>query len=74
MCYIYDLNGIEYAGCHDLLVSLVSLGNSSLVNCTIVNGKIVVENGRLLTVNQNEMSIKARALAKKHVEQERKNS
>ena len=71
---LYDLSGIEYAGCHDPLVSLVSLGNSSLVNHTIVNGKVVVEKGQLLTINQNEMAHKARVLAKKHVEEERKNS
>ena len=70
---LYDLNGIEYAGCHDPLVSLVSLGNSSLVNRTIVNGKVVVKNGRLLTIDQNEISLKARALANKHVDEERKN-
>ena len=71
---LYDLSGIEYAGCHDPLVSIVSLGNSSLVNRTIVNGKVVVEKGRLLTINENEMGLKARTLAKKHVEEERKNS
>jgi cytosine/adenosine deaminase-related metal-dependent hydrolase len=68
---LFDLNGIEYAGCHDPLVSLVCLGNSSLVNMTIVNGEIVVRNGRITTIDTDGVALQAHATAKKIVEMQR---
>lgn len=40
---LIDLEDIAYAGCHDPLVSLVCCGNQSLLDTTIVNGKVVVK-------------------------------
>lgn len=68
---LFDLNGIEYAGCHDPLVSLVCLGNSSLVHTTIVNGNIVVKNGKLVTVDTDEVARKANGISKAIVEKQR---
>lgn len=68
---VFDLNGIEYAGCHDPLVSLVCLGNSSLTKMTIVNGKIVVKNGVLLGIDADEVGREAHNLATKIVRQHR---
>jgi 8-oxoguanine deaminase len=65
---LFDLNGIEYAGCHDPLVSLVCLGNSSLVNMTIVNGNIVVKDGKLTTIDSDLVALKAHGVAKELVE------
>ena len=65
---LFDLNGIEYAGCHDPLVSLVCLGNSSLTKMTIVNGKIVVKDGIVLTLDSNEIGKTANKIAKDIVE------
>ncbi len=60
---LFDLKGIEYAGCHDPLVSLVCLGNSSLVDMTIVNGKVVVKDGRLTTIDSDKVASAAHAVA-----------
>jgi len=68
---LFDLNKIEYAGCHDPLVSLVCLGNSSFTKMTIVNGKIVSKDGELLTVNSNEIYKNANQIAKDIVEMQR---
>lgn len=68
---LFDLNKVEYAGCHDPLVSLVCLGNSSFTKMTIVNGKLVAKDGELLTVNSNEIYMDAHKLAKDIVREER---
>lgn len=68
---LFDLNKIEYAGCHDPLISLVCLGNSSFTKMTIVNGKIVSKDGVLLTVNSNEIYKNANKIAKDIVEAQR---
>ncbi|NTV89335.1 MAG: 8-oxoguanine deaminase [Clostridiales bacterium] len=61
---LFDLNKVEYAGCHDPLVSLVCLGNSSFTKMTIVNGKPVSKDGHLLLVNDEEIGRKAHETAK----------
>ncbi|HWR60184.1 MAG TPA: 8-oxoguanine deaminase [Clostridia bacterium] len=68
---LFNLNGIEYAGCHDPLVSLVCLGNSSLVDMTIVNGKIVVRDGRLTTIDPDKVAAAAHAVAAELVNKQR---
>lgn len=68
---LFDLNGIEYAGCHDPLVSLVCLGNSSLVKMAVVNGRIVVRDGRITTVDTDALAVKAHATAQGIVEKQR---
>jgi len=68
---LFDLNGIEYAGCHDPLVSLVCLGNSSIVHTTIVNGKTVVKNGKLVTIDSRTVGIEAHQVAKDIIEKQR---
>jgi 8-oxoguanine deaminase len=60
---LFDLNGVEYAGCHDPLVSLVCLGNSSLTKMTIVNGKVVSKDGKLLTMNSDDIGKNAHKIA-----------
>lgn len=57
---VFDLDDIAYSGSHNPLVSLVCCGNSSLVHMTIVNGKIVVKDGKILTIDQEEISKNAR--------------
>lgn len=68
---LFDLNKVEYAGCHDPLVSLVCLGNSSFTKMTIVNGKIVSKDGELLTIRTKDIYIKAHSLAKAIVFEQR---
>jgi 8-oxoguanine deaminase len=71
---LFDLNDIAYAGCHDPLVGLVTCGNSSLVKLTMVNGKVVVKDGKLMTINSEEVSKEAHKLACSIINTERKRS
>lgn len=69
---LYDLDDIAYAGCHNPFVGLVTCGNSSLVKMTIVNGKIVYKDGKLLTMDIDEIKNGADKISKGIVEKERK--
>lgn len=60
---LFDVSDVAYAGCSDPLVAIVTCGNSSLVKMTIVNGKIVVMDGKLLTMDAVRIKEKADALA-----------
>lgn len=66
-----DLKDVAYAGCHDPLVSIVCCGNHSLVDTTIVNGRMVVRKGELLTQNTEEIRTKAHQVASEIVQKER---
>lgn len=68
---LFDLNGVEYAGCHDPLVSLVCLGNSSYTKMTIVNGKVVSKDGQLITMKTDEIGKTAHKIATDIVKYER---
>ena len=68
---LFDLNDVAYAGCHDPLVGLVTCGNTSLVKMTIVNGKIVVKDGILLTMNTENIRVNANKIATDIVKYER---
>lgn len=68
---LFDLNKVEYAGCHDPLVSLVCLGNSSYTKMTIVNGNVVAKDGQILTINSNEIYLNAHKLATDIVKKQR---
>ena len=53
------------------MVSLVCLGNSSLVNMTIVNGKIVVRDGKLMTIDSDKIAASAHNTAAEIVRKQR---
>ena len=51
-----DVSDISHAGSfHDHLASIIMCGSSHVVSFTIVNGKVVVKDGTLLTVNEEEI-------------------
>lgn len=64
---LFDLQDIAYAGCHDPLVSLVSLGNHSFTKMTIVNGNIVAKDGILTNIDSTVVGQEAHSYAKKLV-------
>lgn len=68
---LFDLSGIEYAGCHDPLVSLVGLGNHSYTKMTIVHGRIVAKDGVIQTINTDQVAKEAHSHAAKLVEKQR---
>ncbi len=64
---VFDLSDIAYSGCHNPLTSLVCCGNTSIVNMTMVNGEIVVKNGKLMTIDEREIAKRAMKHAKEIV-------
>lgn len=63
---IFDLNHLGFAGSmHDPLAALLFCGDSHIAKYVVVNGKIVVEKGRLTTVNEENLTGKANQIAKK---------
>jgi len=71
---LFDLSTVEYAGCHDPLVSLVCLGNHSYPKMTIVNGRIVSIDGKLQTVDPDHIYTEATRIANSLIMKVRKPS
>ncbi len=67
-----SLDDVAYAGCHNVATAIVCLGNSSLVDMTMVNGKVVVKNGLLLTKDTNQIRKDAHNHAKALIDIERR--
>lgn len=63
---LFNLNKLEFVGTlSDPLAALLFAGNDHRTEYTIVNGKIVVEKGQLLTVDEKSIMIKANQCAKR---------
>ena len=63
-----DTHQLDYAGCiHDPVASIVLYGANHIVDTTIVNGKVVVEKGRLVQVNEEEVIDRANRLSKEFI-------
>ncbi|OQA89731.1 MAG: 8-oxoguanine deaminase [Elusimicrobia bacterium ADurb.Bin231] len=61
---LYDIEKLGYAGSvHDILASILFCGDSDIVETSIVNGKIVVKNGRLNGLDEHELYMKANKIA-----------
>ncbi|MFW6343228.1 MAG: 8-oxoguanine deaminase [Sediminispirochaetaceae bacterium] len=60
----FDISGIEYAGSlSDPAAALLFCGNSHQADYTVVNGRVVVEKGRLLGFKEEELAKKANEIA-----------
>jgi len=68
---LFDLSGIEYAGCHDPLVSIVCLGNHSFPKMTLINGKVVAVDGEIRTIDTEKISTDAHLHAKSLIKHQR---
>lgn len=62
--FAVNLNKLGYAGMHDL-VSAVVFGQSANVDYTVVNGKVIVREGQLVTVDLGRLIEKHNAAAKR---------
>jgi len=63
---IFDISGVEYAGSdYDPLASLLFCGISHKTKYTIVNGKIVVKEGHLTTLDERDIRNDANRVVKK---------
>jgi cytosine/adenosine deaminase-related metal-dependent hydrolase len=60
---IFDLGEIGYAGTHDPLGALLMCGTSTRAQTVLVNGKVVVRDGRLRGVDEAELARRAQGIA-----------
>ncbi len=66
---IFNLNDISYAGAKSDLVSApLFAGNSQIAEYTIVNGKIVVENKKIVTVDVEKVISEADRISREMIE------
>lgn len=66
---LINMNQIGYAGSiHDPLAALLFCGDTQVVDMTIVNGKIIVENSQLMNVNAGELISEANKASKEMLE------
>jgi cytosine/adenosine deaminase-related metal-dependent hydrolase len=64
-----DVSDISHAGSfHDPLASVVMCGSSHNVSLTVVNGKVVVRDGRLAAVDEREIVEHANQAARRMIE------
>lgn len=60
---IYDLNSLCFTPCNNPLDQLIYSENGSSVEMVIIDGEIVVEKGRVLTMDEEQVKMEARELA-----------
>jgi len=53
---LWRLDGLEHSGIEDPVAALV-LGTTPRVECLMVNGKVVVQQGRLVTADQDALAV-----------------
>ncbi|MHA2427769.1 MAG: amidohydrolase family protein, partial [Candidatus Hermodarchaeia archaeon] len=62
---LFDTNRLEFAGSvTDPLSLLVLFASNHFTDTTIVNGEIIVEDGRLTTLDEDEVTVRANELAR----------
>lgn len=54
--FLVRADAIDYAGCQDPITALVTCGSSVTVDMTMVNGRMVVLQGHLVTIEEAELS------------------
>ena len=60
---LYDMNRTEWCPRHDLVSLLVYSANSTSVDTVLCNGKIVMEKGEVLTLDEERILHEAQAVA-----------
>jgi cytosine/adenosine deaminase-related metal-dependent hydrolase len=70
----FDMNSIAYAGSlSDPVAALLFCGCDHTAKYTIVNGQVVVEDGRVVGVDEDELAAKANKISKNLLEMREKN-
>jgi len=70
-----DMNQLAYAGAlHDPLAAVVMAGASHIVDTNIINGEVVVKDGRLAKFDQDEIIKNANRISKEMVARAEKNT
>lgn len=62
--FMVRADSLDYAGCNDPITALVTCGSSETVDMTIVNGKVVVKDGKLTSIQETEISRRANSAAR----------
>lgn len=63
---VFDVDDLAYAGAQsDPLAALVFCGDSHIAKYTIVNGRIVVDNGHVVGIDERRLTRKANEVAKR---------
>ena len=71
---IFDVSGIAYAGSHsDPIASLLFCGCDHTAKYTIVNGQIVVDDRRVVGIDEDELARKANRISETLLEKRRTN-
>ncbi len=65
---MFDLEQVEWVPCHDPVQTLVYAATGSSVKNTIINGTLVMEKRKVLTLDEEEILEQARRLAPRVVE------
>ena len=65
---LIDTNQLDYGGItHDPVASIVLFGANHIVDTTICSGEVVVENGRLTRVDEDEIVARANQLSREYL-------
>lgn len=65
----FDVSGIPYAGAQaDPVASLIFTGISHEAKYTIINGKVTVDDGKVVGIDENELAGKANEIARRLLE------
>lgn len=68
---IFEMQRLDYAGAlSDPLAAIIFSGASHFTDTTIVNGEIVVQSGKLLNINEDELRDEANKIAKRMLDAE----
>jgi cytosine/adenosine deaminase-related metal-dependent hydrolase len=62
--FMVRADSLDYAGCTDPITALVTCGSSHTVDTTIVNGRITVQGGRLVAMEETEIARRANYAAR----------
>lgn len=69
---LFDVSGIAYAGSHsDPIASLLFCGCDHTTKYTIVNGQVVVDDGRVVGIDEDELARKANRISEALLEKRR---
>lgn len=70
----FDISGIAYAGSHsDPIAALLFCGCDHTAKYTIVNGQVVVDDRRVVGIDEDELAAKANKISRKLLEMREKN-
>jgi 8-oxoguanine deaminase len=72
---LFDVKRFDYAGAvSDLVTSFVYYGSNHFVDTSIINGKVIVENGNLIGIDEQAITERANKLSAEYIKRVNKNT